>query len=256
MGPPMTAQTESPTLLPTLDRARQPRIFAVVPCAGSGLRAGTAMPKQYQPLLGRPLVLHTLAALTLVRQIDTCVVVVSPGDTTLAPSVGAFGDGRVRVVPQGGATRAHSVLAGLQALAEGGAAATDWVLVHDAARCLVTPAQVTALIDACENDDVGGLLALPLPDTLKRASDGRVAATEARDDKWLAQTPQMFRLGALTAALQRAAQNDFAGITDEASAMEALGHRPLLVRGSAQNLKVTYAEDFALAQAVLESRQP
>ncbi len=214
------------------------------------------MPKQYQPLLGRPLVLHTLAALTAVRQIDACGVVVSPGDTTLAPSVGAFGDGRVRVVPQGGATRAHSVMAGLQAGAEGGAAARDWVLVHDAARCLVTPAQVTALIDACENDDVGGLLALPLPDTLKRASVGRVAATEARDDKWLAQTPQMFRLGALTAALQRAAQNDFAGITDEASAMEALGHRPLLVRGSAQNLKVTYAEDFALAQAVLESRQP
>ncbi|MBE2261497.1 MAG: 2-C-methyl-D-erythritol 4-phosphate cytidylyltransferase [Burkholderiaceae bacterium] len=251
----MTAQTESPTLLPTLDRARQPRIFAVVPCAGSGLRAGTAMPKQYQPLLGRPLVLHTLAALTSVRQIDTCVVVVSPGDTTLVPSVATMGDGRLRVVPKGGASRAHSVLAGLVALAEGGAAASDWVLVHDAARCLVTPAQVTALIDACESDDVGGLLALPLPDTLKRASDGRVTATEARDDKWLAQTPQMFRLGALTAALQRAAESDFAGITDEASAMEALGHRPLLVRGSAQNLKVTYAEDFALAQAVLESRQ-
>jgi len=126
--------------------------------------------------------------------------------------------------------------------------------VHDAARCLITPQQIDALIDACEHDTVGGLLALPLPDTLKSEVAGRVAATVDRADKWLAQTPQMFRIGALADALQRAAADGFAGITDESSAMEALGHRPRLVRGSAQNFKVTYPEDFALAEAILRSR--
>jgi 2-C-methyl-D-erythritol 4-phosphate cytidylyltransferase len=147
------------------------------------------------------------------------------------------------------------VLNGLSALLEQGALAQDWVLVHDAARCLVTPAQVEALIAACEGDAVGGLLALPLPDTLKSVTGGRVTATLERSDKWLAQTPQMFRLGALTDALQHAAGDGFAGITDESSAMEAQGFHPLLVRGSAQNFKVTYPEDFALAEAILRSRQ-
>jgi 2-C-methyl-D-erythritol 4-phosphate cytidylyltransferase len=143
---------------------------------------------------------------------------------------------------------------GLDHLLASGAAPQDWVLVHDAARCLLTPALVDALIDACLPDAVGGLLALPLPDTLKRAQDGRVAATVERADKWLAQTPQMFRIGALRAALAPHAASGFAGITDEASAMEAAGQRPLLVRGSAQNVKITYPEDFALAQAVLQAR--
>jgi 2-C-methyl-D-erythritol 4-phosphate cytidylyltransferase len=106
------------------------------------------------------------------------------------------------------------------------------------------------LVDACQNDAVGGLLAQPLPDTLKQASGGRVLATIDRSDKWLAQTPQMFRIGALIDALERAGDK----MTDEASAMEELGHRPLLVPGSAQNFKVTYPEDFALAEAVLASR--
>jgi 2-C-methyl-D-erythritol 4-phosphate cytidylyltransferase len=141
---------------------------------------------------------------------------------------------------------------------EQGAAATDWVLVHDAARCLITPEQINALIDACENDAVGGLLALPLPDTLKSERNGRVAATLGRSDKWLAQTPQMFRIGALFGALEAAgdlSDTSNALITDESSAMERLGHAPKLVRGSAQNFKVTYHEDFALAEAVLQSRK-
>jgi 2-C-methyl-D-erythritol 4-phosphate cytidylyltransferase len=128
------------------------------------------------------------------------------------------------------------------------------VLVHDAARCLITAALVDALIDACADDAVGGLLALPLPDTLKRAVDGRVAATVPREDKWLAQTPQMFRLGALQQALVAQVPTGFAGVTDEASALEMAGLQPLLVVGSAHNFKVTYAQDFALAQAVLHSR--
>jgi 2-C-methyl-D-erythritol 4-phosphate cytidylyltransferase len=146
------------------------------------------------------------------------------------------------------------VFNGLDALRQKGADELDWVLVHDAARCLVTPDQVNALMDACWDDAVGGLLALPLPDTLKSSSEGRVAATVDRSDKWLAQTPQMFRLGALRSAMALHLNRDFAGVTDESSAMEMAGHQPLLVRGSAQNLKVTYPEDFSLAEAVLRSR--
>jgi 2-C-methyl-D-erythritol 4-phosphate cytidylyltransferase len=192
---------------------------------------------------------HTLAALGAVARIDRLLVVVAPGDDTLRQP-GA----RWQLADCGGATRAESVCNGLDHLLASGAAPRDWVLVHDAARCLLTPALVDALIDACLPDAVGGLLALPLPDTLKRAQDGRVAATVERADKWLAQTPQMFRIGALRAALAPHAASGFAGITDEASAMEAAGQRPLLVRGSAQNVKITYPEDFALAQAVLQAR--
>ena len=150
----------------------------------------------------------------------------------------------------GGATRALSVLNGLNFLHAQGADAHDWVLVHDAARCLVTPGQIDALIDACAADPVGGLLAHKLPDTLKREVGGRVADTLDRSDKWLAQTPQMFRVGMLLDALKQAGDK----VTDESSAMEAAGFQPLLVQGSAQNFKVTYPEDFALAEAVLTAR--
>ena len=228
------------------------RCFALLPCAGSGSRAGTARPKQYQPVAGMPMVRHTLAALAQVARIARVLVVVAPGDAArddLGPAVS--------MVDCGGATRADSVFNGLGALLAQGAHAHDWVLVHDAARCLVTPALIDALIDACLPDAVGGLLALPLADTLKAAgADGRVAATLDRADKWLAQTPQMFRIKPLRDALAAHAVTGFAGITDEASAIEAAGHRPLLVRGSALNFKVTYPEDFALAEALLRRRQP
>ena len=124
------------------------------------------------------------------------------------------------------------------------------MLVHDAARCLITPAQISNLIEACETDSVGGLLAHRLADTLKCALDGRVTSTLQRSDKWLAQTPQMFRIDLLRRALAQAGP----AVTDESSAMESIGLRPLLVSGSAQNFKVTYPEDFALAQALLEAR--
>jgi len=232
-----------------LTRRSPPHCHALLPCAGTGTRAGTQVPKQYQPIAGQPMVMHTLDALRAVARLQSCVVVIAPDDVFWASQ--PVGTTLARC---GGATRAESVFNGLQALREHGAQADDWVLVHDAARCLVTPAQVDALIDACWNDPVGGLLALPLPDTLKAETGGRVAATVERADKWLAQTPQMFRLGALQAALAATAPSGFAGVTDEASAMELAGHQPLLVRGSAQNFKVTYPEDFALAEAVLRSR--
>ena len=226
-----------------------PRCFALLPCAGSGARAGGVVPKQYQPVAGQPMVLHTLAAFLAVARIARVLVVVAPGDDTLQAPDAAYS-----IAACGGATRAQSVFNGLAALRDQGAGADDWVLVHDAARCLVTPALIDALIDACLPDAVGGLLALPLADTLKSATGTRAVATLERADKWLAQTPQMFRVGALHAALVAHAAQGFAGITDEASAVEAAGQRPLLVRGSAQNFKVTYPEDFALAEAILRSR--
>ena len=196
-----------------------------------------------------PMVLHTLAALHAVERIAQVWIVVAPGDRFLS-----IDHPDVRVAPCGGASRAESVRNGLLALREAGASEADWVLVHDAARCLIKAEQVDALIDACESDAVGGLLALKLPDTLKSEVDGRVSATLDRSDKWLAQTPQMFRLGALLDALQARADSGFEGVTDEASAMEMAGHSPRLVPGSAQNFKVTYPEDFALAEAILRSR--
>ncbi len=196
-------------------------------------------------MAGQPLVLHTLAAFAAVPRVVQTLVVVSAGDRFFDAHGGAWS-----VATCGGDTRAESVRKGLAALLDGPARADDWVLVHDAARCLVTPAQINALIDACQSDPVGGLLAYRLPDTLKREVGGRVVATIDRSDKWLAQTPQMFRLGALAQAYDQAG----AAVTDEASAMELLGHSPLLVPGGAQNLKVTYPDDFALADAILRSR--
>ena len=226
-----------------------PRCFALLPCAGSGSRAGTVQPKQYELLDGMPMVLHTLAAFDAAPRIEQVLIVVAPGDRFLSVD-----HPDVRVVPCGGASRAASVRNGLLNWLEAGAAASDWVLVHDAARCLITSSAIDRLIADCENDEVGGLLALKLPDTLKSEKDGRVSATLDRSDKWLAQTPQMFRIGALLEALQAQAATDFAGVTDEASAMEMAGLSPKLVAGSAQNFKVTYPEDFALAEAILRSR--
>jgi 2-C-methyl-D-erythritol 4-phosphate cytidylyltransferase len=227
-----------------------PRFFALIPCAGNGSRAGTDRPKQYRHLLGRALVGHTIDAFrALGEELSGLWVVISPDDSGFIQACPDFGAVDEIVLMQGGASRAATVLNGLKAM-QGHAGADDWVLVHDAARCLVTPEQIRSLIDACKDDSVGGLLAQKLPDTLKTGADGRVTATLGRTDKWLAQTPQMFRVGTLIAALELAGD----AVTDESSAMEAAGLAPLLVPGSAQNFKVTYAEDFALAEAVLASR--
>ena len=228
----------------------KPRIFVLIPCAGHGSRAAAASPKQYQLLIGKAMVWHTLQAFRQVAAISGIWVVTSASDDAFERACPAFNQSGDMQVAVGGATRALSVRNGLKALLAQTAKPSDWVLVHDAARCLITPEQITALIDACQNDAVGGLLALPLPDTLKSSAEGRVAVTIARADKWLAQTPQMFRVGELLAALDAAGD----AVTDESSAMEAHGLRPLLVTGSAQNFKVTYPEDFALAEAILKTR--
>jgi 2-C-methyl-D-erythritol 4-phosphate cytidylyltransferase len=231
-----------------------PRCFALVPCAGSGQRAGTAGPKQYAVLAGRPVVAHTLAALDDVEALAATLVVLAPDDTLFETAVPAFAGPRACVARVGGATRAASVTAGLAELRRRGAADADWVLVHDAARCLLQAAWVRRLIDACAGDEVGGLLALPLADTLKQAAPQagapRAASTVPRAEKWLAQTPQMFRLSLLERALAAAGEV----VTDESSAVEALGLAPLLVPGDAENLKLTWPADFALAERLLATR--
>ena len=228
----------------------KPRFFALIPCAGNGSRAETNQPKQYQLLAGQAVVWHTLRAFREVPAISGIAVVVSPLDDTFRQVCPDFHQPGDQLAAVGGSTRAASVCNGLKALLGHAAMPGDWVLVHDAARCLVTPQQIEALIQVCEGDSVGGLLALPLPDTLKSSVAGRVAQTIERADKWLAQTPQMFKIGALLAALEAAGE----AVTDESSAMELLGLKPLLVPGSAQNFKLTYPQDFALAQAILQSR--
>ena len=236
-------------IAPPADTRSGARFFALIPCAGQGSRAGALVPgqaKQYRLLAGQAMVLHTLAAFLAVGRLSRPLVVVSPGDRFFD----ATGDQSFDVAASGGASRAVSVRQGLDALAGAGAQANDWVLVHDAARCLITPAQINQLIDACQHDEVGGLLAHKLPDTLKYERDGRVGGTLARGDKWLAQTPQMFRVGLLKQALDAAG----ATVTDESSAVEALGLAPKLIAGNAQNFKVTYPDDFALAETILLNR--
>lgn len=227
-----------------------PRCYGLVPCAGIGARAGTSGPKQYASIAGRPMVAHTLRALLDVPRIDAALVVLAPADQQFERFVPAFAGARGWIARCGGATRASSVANGLIELGRRGARENDWVLVHDAARCLLRARWASRLIDACFDDDVGGLLALPLADTLKQGIGGRVASTIDRGDKWLAQTPQMFRLGMLQLALQRAGD----AVTDEASAIEALDKAPRLVEGDAENLKLTWPADFALAERLLRNR--
>jgi 2-C-methyl-D-erythritol 4-phosphate cytidylyltransferase len=223
---------------------------ALVPCAGAGQRAGGGVPKQYTMLGSRPLVCHTLWALRQVPRIDATLVVLAPGDDAYERHVPASLHDRDWIVRCGGATRAASVFAGLAQLRERGVGEIDWVLVHDAARCLVQPHWIEQLIAACEGDPVGGLLALPVADTLKRADgEHRAAATIDRDGVWAAQTPQMFRLGLLERALAAGGPD----VTDEAGAVEALGLRPLLVPGHWTNLKITWPGDLAVAERLLET---
>jgi 2-C-methyl-D-erythritol 4-phosphate cytidylyltransferase len=221
----------------------------LIPCAGTGSRAGTAQPKQYQLLAGKALVLHTLAAFAAVAAIRRTLVLLAPGDPYFA-ALDTAGLPALASAACGASSRAGTVANGLVALRAEGAHEDDWVLVHDAARCLVTPALITRLLDACGDDAVGGLLALPVADTIKMAQGERVATTVDRSRYWLAQTPQMFRLGVLQRALAHAGD----GVTDEASAIESLGQAPRLVPGDPTNFKVTVAQDFMLAQAILQAR--
>ena len=227
--------------------SRRPQHYALVPCAGVGARSGAPGPKQYEPIAGRPMVAQTLDALLDVPRLRATLVVLAPDDDRFEAVLPEAPRERLWVCRRGGASRAATVARGLDELLERGADVQDWVLVHDAARCLIRAAWVDRLIDACADDAVGGLLALPLADTLKEERDGRVAATLPRQGKWIAQTPQMFRIGMLQRALAQAGD----AATDEASAIEAIGLAPRLVEGDSANLKVTWPADFAIAEALI-----
>lgn len=233
-----------------LSPAQPARAFALVPAAGVGERSGADRPKQYVSLAGQPLMSHTLKALQAVDSLSATLVVISPQDAHFESALPGFASARAWLAHCGGATRAATVAAGVEELLARGAREQDWVLVHDAARCLLRPEWVEQLIAACRDDAVGGLLALPLADTLKESAEGRARATLDRRGKWAAQTPQMFRIGLLREALHKAG----ATVTDEASAIEALGLQPLLVEASLENFKVTWPADFALAERLLRSR--
>lgn len=223
--------------------------YGLVPAAGSGSRMGDALPKQYLDVGGRPLLWHALRRLCRHRAIRRTYVVLHPDDRTFSRY--DWSEFASTLVPLfcGGATRAESVLRGLEQMAVE-ADQDDWALVHDAARPCLSDELIERLLDELSGDAVGGLLAVPVADTLKR-DDGeqRVLRTEARAELWQAQTPQMFRVGHLLSALRASAS---AGVTDEAGAVEHAGWRPRLVKGSVANFKVTYPEDLALARQLLD----
>jgi 2-C-methyl-D-erythritol 4-phosphate cytidylyltransferase len=221
------------------------RHFALIPAAGVGARAGAGSPKQYREIAGRAMLRHVLDTFASAPCIAHTFVVVNSDDAYIDEVVAGLSS--CSVLRVGGATRQASVLNGLAA-AHGQIGDDDWVLVHDAARPGLTTALIARLVDALANDPVGGLLALPMVDTLKRAGkDGRALQTVARDALWAAQTPQMFRHALLRRALEQAGD-----ITDDASAIETLGLSPKLVEGSPRNFKVTLPHDFALAELYLK----
>ena len=221
-----------------------PRFIALIPAAGVGTRMGGDTPKQYAPLAGKPMLLHVMQTFAGAPQIDAVYVVVSEADEYIGdlPSLP-----RTRILRCGGPTRQDSVRNGLLAI-ESEVDPDDWILVHDAARPGLTMPLIDKLIAFVKDDPVGGLLALPVVDTIKR-SDGHSHAehTVSRDHLWAAQTPQMFRHRQLLTALQGSE-----GITDEASAIEALGLKPRLVEGSPRNFKVTLPQDMLLAELYLK----
>jgi 2-C-methyl-D-erythritol 4-phosphate cytidylyltransferase len=230
-----------------------PALYCVIPAAGGGTRFGAGTPKQYAALAGVPLLAHTLDRMRARLPVDATLVAIARDDAHYEHLVGAR-DG-VEVMRCGGLTRGETVRNALDAL-RGRAAPDDWVIVHDAARPCVPQRALLRLIGELWDDPVGGLLAIPVADTLKRADTvagraapgPRVIATEDRAALWQAQTPQMFRYAVLAQALR---DDDALASTDEAQAVERLGHRPRLVMGSPGNIKVTWPEDLALAEAIL-----
>lgn len=219
--------------------------YALIPAAGSGLRVAAAAPKQFLPLAGKPMLWHAVRAVC-VPTVETVFVVLAPGDTVFrSHDWSAFGE-RVEPLYCGGETRRDSVYNGLLA-AMAAVEADDWMLVHDAARPCLPRRDLDALMREAGKDDVGGILALPVAETVKKVAEGRIQSTEERAQLWLAQTPQMFRAGLLMQALRKAK-----GVpTDEAAAVEQLGLKPRVVQGSRENLKVTWPEDIALAEGIL-----
>ena len=226
--------------------SRVPQFWVIVPAAGSARRMGGEVPKQYLQIQGRTVIELALQPFLNLSECHGIVVVLAKDDRRWS-ELPIAKDARIRTAV-GGTERADSVRAGLDALQ--GAGDLDWVLVHDAARPCLSDADLVTLLAALRDDEVGGLLAAPVVDTLKRSSaDGRVADTVNRTGLWHALTPQMFRVGLLRRALQDAGQT-----TDDSQAVEALGYAPKIVRGNSENIKITIADDLARAERILISR--
>jgi 2-C-methyl-D-erythritol 4-phosphate cytidylyltransferase len=228
------------------------RYWAVVPAAGVGSRMAIDTPKQYLPLAGRTVIEWSLQSLLNCASVERVIVAIAPGDVHW-PTLACASNARVRTAI-GGAERASSVLNGLNALSAD-AHENDWVLVHDAARPCLMHDDLMRLLDELASDPVGGLLAVPVADTLKAAdSEQRVSKTVPREHLWRALTPQMFRYGVLRRALQTAEEKGIA-VTDESSAVEALGFKPRLIAGRADNIKITVPEDLQTAERILQARK-
>lgn len=230
------------------------KFFALIPAAGSGSRMKNNLPKQYLSLAGRPMIYHAVRTLCLSPEITTVFVVLESEDSEWLEYDWSEFSGKLVVFKCGGETRAMSILNGLKAASEASFIGNDdWVLVHDAARPCLSRELLKKLLDELADDAVGGLLAVPLSDTLKRSdANNRVQKTESRQDLWQAQTPQMFRYKQLMDALCKPGS---ISMTDDASAVEALGLYPKLVSGDVRNIKITYPHDLTLAELIIQAQQ-
>lgn len=230
--------------------SQTPAYWIVVPAAGIGARMGANFPKQYLPLAGKTVIEHTLERLLELPNIAGIYLVLSEQDSYWA-ELPLAQDARIRRVA-GGAERCDSVLNALEQL-QAIASYDDWVLVHDAARPCIQIASVLQLIDQVKNHPVGGILGVPVSDTLKQVADSIIQSTADRRLLWQAQTPQMFRLSLLRDCLQRALAEGKM-ITDESSALEAYGYQPLMIQGRSDNIKITRPEDLSIAAMLIQQQ--
>ena len=228
------------------------KIWAIVPAAGVGSRMGAQCPKQYLPLAGQTIIEKTLERLLALPFIERLVVAVNPLDERWQNM--ALAQQQKVVAVAGGKERADSVLNGLLSL-QNLAAANDWVLVHDAARPCVGIDSIKKLLRECHGSNVGGILGIPVSDTIKRVNaDGSIALTVDRTELWQAQTPQLFRYGVLLQALERSLEANYV-VTDEASAIEFIGLAAIMVTGSSDNIKITRPEDLPLAEMIIKRQE-
>ena len=229
-----------------------PQVHVLIPAAGHGVRFGGATMKQYLPVCGKPVLSHSIKVFQFHPLISSITVVLAEDDQWFESAVGLLAATVKTVI--GGDTRAQSVRNGLRFIADS-YSETDWVLVHDAARPCLSPSRLEKFLELGLESADGAILALPVGDTLKRAGDSQeIVSTVDRNGLWAAQTPQLFRVGALAEAID-AAQDAGRELTDEASAMEFVGVRPLLVKGSSANIKVTHSSDLAIAEALLARKE-
>ena len=229
-----------------------PQVHALIPAAGHGTRYGGGVLKQYLPICGKAVLVHAIKAFQFHPLITSITVILAEDDQWFEAAVGSL-SASVKTVT-GGDTRAKSVRNGLRFIADN-YSDSDWVLVHDAARPCLMPVSLDRLLEQGLQSTDGAILAMPVGDTLKRAGDAsEITATVDRNGLWTAQTPQLFRVGALVKAID-VAQREGCELTDEASAMEFVGARPLLVMGSVGNIKITYPIDLSIAEALLKRKE-